>query len=80
GEGSGPAVSAAGGTANGAGTRAVSGSKAVAGKTAAATLNGNEIVIGSVGSISGIVGAALKPGVEGLRVWVQWINSKGGLN
>jgi len=38
------------------------------------------LIIGSVGSISGLVGNALKPGVDGLRVWVQWINSRGGLN
>ena len=47
---------------------------------AVATAEKKGLVIGSVGSISGLVGAALKPGVEGLQVWVKWINSKGGLN
>ena len=42
--------------------------------------NHDEIVIGSVGSISGIAGGVLKPAVEGLQVWVRWINGKGGLN
>jgi branched-chain amino acid transport system substrate-binding protein len=82
-DGEGDGVSANGGSGRNAGTAtgAAAGKAGVAGKVGAqATAKGKEIVIGSVGSISGIVGAALKPGVEGLRVWVQWVNSKGGVN
>ncbi|MBW3664691.1 MAG: ABC transporter substrate-binding protein [Actinobacteria bacterium] len=38
------------------------------------------LIIGSVGPLTGLVGATLKPGVDGLRAWVAHINSKGGLN
>lgn len=41
---------------------------------------GPPVRIGTVGPLSGLVGATLKPGVDGLRVWVQWINDNGGLN
>src|SRR5205085_150337 len=36
--------------------------------------------IASVGTYSGPIGAILVANVEGLRVWVRWINGRGGLN
>jgi len=47
---------------------------------AAPTAAKEPIVIGSVGPLSGLVGSTLKPGVDGLRVWTQWINDNGGVN
>jgi ABC-type branched-subunit amino acid transport system substrate-binding protein len=38
------------------------------------------IVIGSVGTLSGPAGALLKEAVQGVQVWVQWINGRRGLD
>lgn len=38
------------------------------------------VVIGSVGALSGPVGATLKAGVLAVQVWVRYINDRGGLN
>jgi branched-chain amino acid transport system substrate-binding protein len=75
GEGATVGATAGGPTADGA-----VGQPGVAAPGAAAAGPQGTINIGSVGSISGLVGSALKPGVDGLRVWVQWVNSRGGLN
>jgi branched-chain amino acid transport system substrate-binding protein len=39
-----------------------------------------EIVIGSVGSYSGIPGASLSPGVAAVRAWTQSVKDSGGIN
>lgn len=41
---------------------------------------GSPIIVGSVGTFSGPVGATLAPVVQGAQVWVKFINHKGGLN
>ena len=38
------------------------------------------VTIGSVGTLSGPVGAFVKDSVFTLGVWVKWVNSRGGLN
>jgi ABC-type branched-subunit amino acid transport system substrate-binding protein len=38
------------------------------------------IRVGAVGTFSGPVGALVKDTVTGIRVWAQWINSRGGVN
>jgi branched-chain amino acid transport system substrate-binding protein len=38
------------------------------------------IRIGSVGTLSGPAGASLKPLTDGVRLWVRFINDKGGVN
>ncbi len=39
---------------------------------------GDPIVVGSVGTQSGIVGGALVDGVRALQAWSQWVNGRGG--
>lgn len=36
--------------------------------------------IGLVGTLSGPAGASLKPQADGVRVWVRWVNDRGGVN
>ena len=36
-------------------------------------------VIGTVGTVSGPAGNALKPQVDGLQAWVKWTNDRGGV-
>ena len=38
------------------------------------------VLIASVGTLSGPVGAAFLPNVQALTAWVRWINDRGGLN
>ncbi|HEX9683542.1 MAG TPA: ABC transporter substrate-binding protein [Acidimicrobiales bacterium] len=40
----------------------------------------SEISIASIGPYSGVLGAATLPFVDGLRIWVAWANSRGGVN
>lgn len=42
--------------------------------------NCGPIVIGSVGTYTGIVGQTVGPGVQGVQAWVADINARGGLN
>ena len=53
-----------------------------AGKPAAAVGPANRPVIrvGAVGTFTGPVGALVKDTVTGIRVWMQWINARGGVN
>ena len=46
---------------------------------AASSTPGAPIVVGSVGTSSGIVGAALGPGLPAVRAWVAMINAGGGI-
>ncbi|MDQ4098501.1 MAG: ABC transporter substrate-binding protein, partial [Actinomycetota bacterium] len=46
---------------------------------AATAAPGATIVVGSVGTSSGIVGAALGPGLPAVRAWVGMINAAGGI-
>ena len=39
-----------------------------------------EIKIGEVGVFSGLIGMHTKPISDALRVWVRWINDRGGIN
>lgn len=41
--------------------------------------SGDPIVLGAVGTKSGIVGAALSGGFRGLTVWERWVNAHGGV-
>lgn len=41
---------------------------------------GGPIVIGSIGTYSGAIGAGQVPGVRGLQAWVSAVNAKGGIN
>jgi branched-chain amino acid transport system substrate-binding protein len=41
--------------------------------------SGEPIVLGAVGTKSGIVGAALAGGFRGLIVWEKWVNANGGI-
>ncbi len=41
--------------------------------------SGEPIVLGAVGTKSGIVGAALAGGFRGLTVWERWVNANGGV-
>jgi branched-chain amino acid transport system substrate-binding protein len=50
------------------------------GPGAAAPAAGAPIVIGSVGTSSGIVGAAVGPGLPAVRAWVAATNAVGGIN
>jgi branched-chain amino acid transport system substrate-binding protein len=70
---SGGSTAGGGGTANGGG-----GTAAAGGGTAAAA--GTPIIIGSVGTQSGIVGASIAAGVTALQAWVASVNAGGGIN
>ncbi|HJR27066.1 MAG TPA: ABC transporter substrate-binding protein, partial [Acidimicrobiales bacterium] len=41
--------------------------------------SGEPILLGAVGTKSGIVGAALEGGFRGLTVWERWVNANGGI-
>jgi branched-chain amino acid transport system substrate-binding protein len=51
-----------------------------AGSAAAAAPRRAPVTIGSVGTLSGPVGAFVKDSVFTVGVWVKWANSRGGLN
>ena len=67
-----------------------SGSSAAGGKTTvppaptpaapAAPPGSSPIILASIGIVSGPVGGALGPNVQGTQMWVKWINSRGGIN
>src|SRR3954452_7450298 len=62
----------------GAGQSAAGGRTAVA-AAASASANGAPILIGSVGTQSGIVGASISDGTRALQAWASGINAKGGI-
>lgn len=41
--------------------------------------SGEPIVLGAVGTKSGLVGSALENGFRGLTVWEKWVNANGGV-
>lgn len=47
---------------------------------APATAPGSEVVIGSVGTYSGVVGSFTTGAREAMLAWAQWVNTRGGLN
>ena len=67
----GPTGAAAGGETGGA-------SGSASGPTGPAT--GSEIVIGNIGSYSGVLGSVFPGGAAGAQAWVQSVNARGGLN
>jgi branched-chain amino acid transport system substrate-binding protein len=46
---------------------------------AARAASGEPIVLGAVGTKSGLVGSALENGFRGLTVWEKWVNANGGI-
>ena len=82
--GSGAGVTGAGsGSGSGAGSDATgtgtgTGSDAE-GSGAIRPASGEPVVLGAVGTRSGLVGAALDNAFRGLVVWQEWVNSHGGL-
>ncbi len=70
-----------GDTSGGTGTGADPGTGTGTGGTGSAprAASGEPIVLGAVGTKSGIVGAALAGGFRGLTVWERWVNSHGGV-
>jgi branched-chain amino acid transport system substrate-binding protein len=70
GGGAGQSVGRSGATASGGATAA---------GAAASTAKGSPIVIGSVGTQSGIVGASISDGTRALQAWAGGINAKGGI-
>ena len=79
------AVTDTGGT--GGTTTGGTGSEATTGGTASATTGGSSsgpatgapIVLGAVGTKSGLIGNALYGGFRGLTVWEKWVNAHGGV-
>lgn len=49
-------------------------------RPSANTGQGSPVKVGSVGSISGVAGVVLAPVVQGLQVWANYVNDKGGVN
>lgn len=47
---------------------------------ASGTATGSPIRIGNVGTYSGVAGPSFATGQEMLKVWVKWINARGGIN
>ena len=61
------------------GRAAVPGAGPSGGTTAVAEADGTPVVLGQLGSFSGLAGAVFKSAQPGLRVWVKSINARGGL-
>ena len=56
------------------------GSAAPGGRPAATAVGtGSPIVVGNVGSYSGPIGSSTAPAQAAIRVWAQWVNSRGGI-
>jgi branched-chain amino acid transport system substrate-binding protein len=74
------ASAAGGGGAAGAATpgAATGGGDAAAGASGPAT--GSEVVIGNIGSYSGVLGSVFPGGAAGAQAWAQSVNARGGLN
>jgi branched-chain amino acid transport system substrate-binding protein len=70
------------GGSTGSSTGATTGSSTTSGSTtggAKGPATGAPIVLGAVGTKSGIVGSALANGFRGLTVWEKWVNANGGI-
>lgn len=76
----GGSAGAGGGTAGGDGAQAGAGAGGGGGGGAAPAAAGSPVRIGVVGTMSGPAGASLKPLADGVRVWAQAVNAKGGVN
>jgi branched-chain amino acid transport system substrate-binding protein len=73
---------ASSGTGNAAGSPTGAGVTVPSGNAAAPAnrpASGAPIVLGAVGTKSGIVGSALSGGFRGLSVWEKWVNAHGGV-
>jgi branched-chain amino acid transport system substrate-binding protein len=70
-----------GGTTTGStgGTTSGTGGTTTGGIAVTGTASGPPIVLGAVGTKSGLVGSALEYGFRGLVVWERWVNSHGGV-
>ncbi len=66
-----------GGTASGSTGGTTTGGTTTGGRIRPAS--GPPILLGAVGTKSGIVGAALEGGFRGLTVWERWVNANGGI-
>jgi branched-chain amino acid transport system substrate-binding protein len=76
----GGASSGTGGTSTGGTTGGATTGGSTGGTTAArCRASGPPIVLGGVGTRSGIVGAALDYGFRALTVWEKWVNANGGI-
>ncbi len=75
----GGSATAAGGAAAAVASAAPSGDNVVASAGCPAQATGDPIELGSVGTQSGIIGAALENAFRGLAVWQQWVNAHGGV-
>jgi branched-chain amino acid transport system substrate-binding protein len=62
---------------SGSGTGSGSGGGSTDGGTQAAS--GDPIILGAVGTRSGIVGSALAKSWRGISVWSRWVNANGGI-
>jgi branched-chain amino acid transport system substrate-binding protein len=54
-------------------------SAAAPGGPAAVASDGSPIKLGSIGTFSGVLGAAMYPGLQAAQAWTAYINAKGGL-
>jgi branched-chain amino acid transport system substrate-binding protein len=71
-----------GGTTGSSTTGGTTGSSTTGGTTtgrARGPASGPPIVLGAVGTKSGLIGSALENGFRGLTVWEKWVNANGGV-
>lgn len=54
-------------------------SAAAPGGPAAVASDGSPVKLGSIGTFSGVLGAAMYPGLQAAQAWTAYINAKGGL-
>jgi branched-chain amino acid transport system substrate-binding protein len=72
-------AAAAAKAATGGGTSNVGGSGPGASQVGATAGTKGEIVLGSVGTASGVLGAVSGPAPPAIKAWVSWVNAHGGL-
>jgi ABC-type branched-subunit amino acid transport system substrate-binding protein len=77
--GGGGAAAGSSGAASGATSNGRTATAGNAGAGAAAAASGEPILLGAVGTRSGIVGSALAKSWRGLSVWERWVNANGGI-
>ncbi|HYT38485.1 MAG TPA: ABC transporter substrate-binding protein, partial [Acidimicrobiia bacterium] len=78
-----PGTAAAGGPPAGSGSRSGSGAPTPGvpgGEGGAAPGNRAPVIIGSITHLSGPAASGTLPALDGLQIWVKFINDKGGLN
>jgi len=75
------AAAAAGATSPGAKSSAAPGPglPAPGQQPASPASDGTPIKLGTIGTFSGVLGAAMQPGLDAARAWTGYINAKGGL-